>query len=279
MSLSWFLMGLGRVLSWIFWAGFLSVLRLSGLSLVVGLVLYISNINDEMLNRTKSNEAYFSYKYGWSFAFAAISFLLTEVRPERGHVDLWPFSLLLISPPQKGQGLVWNMIHLFTQINDVVFHALGFTLTFFHGSATLPPQLFLSFTLVPSFLCLWMFWPSGSRRDVGVPVHEALHCWGDVPTPPGLLPASPQQLLRLLWSVPAPRRLGRPWPQSLLHLLWGFSPDELLHLPGSAQVSRVRTNVVLALLRSILDQTGFCRKISDRSAVLQPCDFFKRPDC
>lgn len=52
----------------------------SGLSLVVGLVLYISNINDEMLNRTKSNEAYFSYKYGWSFAFAAISFLLTEVR-------------------------------------------------------------------------------------------------------------------------------------------------------------------------------------------------------
>ncbi|KAA0705223.1 Voltage-dependent calcium channel gamma-5 subunit [Triplophysa tibetana] len=51
---------------------------LSGLSLVVGLVLYISSINDEMLNRTKSNDAYFSYKYGWSFAFAAISFLLTE---------------------------------------------------------------------------------------------------------------------------------------------------------------------------------------------------------
>ena len=51
-----------------------------GLSLVVGLVLYISSINDEMLNRTKTNDAYFSYKYGWSFAFAAISFLLTEVR-------------------------------------------------------------------------------------------------------------------------------------------------------------------------------------------------------
>ncbi|KAL0198660.1 hypothetical protein M9458_007200, partial [Cirrhinus mrigala] len=50
----------------------------TGLSLVVGLVLYISSINDEMFNRTKSNEAYFSYKYGWSFAFAAISFLLTE---------------------------------------------------------------------------------------------------------------------------------------------------------------------------------------------------------
>nr|XP_020491955.1 voltage-dependent calcium channel gamma-5 subunit-like [Labrus bergylta] len=44
----------------------------------VGLVLYISSINDEMLNRTKSSEAYVSYKYGWSFAFAAISFLLTE---------------------------------------------------------------------------------------------------------------------------------------------------------------------------------------------------------
>lgn len=53
---------------------------LSGLALVVGLVLYISSINDEILNRTKSSEAYFTYKYGWSFAFAAISFLLTEVR-------------------------------------------------------------------------------------------------------------------------------------------------------------------------------------------------------
>lgn len=46
---------------------------------MVGLVLYISSINDEILNRTKDSETYFSYKYGWSFAFAAISFLLTEV--------------------------------------------------------------------------------------------------------------------------------------------------------------------------------------------------------
>lgn len=61
-------------LSWILFP------HLSGLALVVGLVLYISSINDEMLNRTKTSEAYFSYKYGWSFAFAAISFLLTEVR-------------------------------------------------------------------------------------------------------------------------------------------------------------------------------------------------------
>lgn len=55
-------------------------LCLSGLALVVGLVLYISSINDEVLNRTKNSEAYFTYKYGWSFAFAAFSFLLTEVR-------------------------------------------------------------------------------------------------------------------------------------------------------------------------------------------------------
>uniref|UniRef100_A0A8C5D7Q6 Voltage-dependent calcium channel gamma-5 subunit-like n=1 Tax=Gouania willdenowi TaxID=441366 RepID=A0A8C5D7Q6_GOUWI len=41
---------------------------------LVGLVLYISSINDEMLNRTKSSEAFFSYKYGWSFAFAASPF-------------------------------------------------------------------------------------------------------------------------------------------------------------------------------------------------------------
>ncbi|XP_034567675.1 voltage-dependent calcium channel gamma-5 subunit-like [Notolabrus celidotus] len=51
---------------------------LSGLALVVGLVLYISSINDEMLNTTKSRDSYVSYEYGWSFAFAAISFLLTE---------------------------------------------------------------------------------------------------------------------------------------------------------------------------------------------------------
>lgn len=47
---------------------------------MVGLVLYISSINDEVLNRTESSEAYFTYKYGWSFAFAAFSFLLTEVK-------------------------------------------------------------------------------------------------------------------------------------------------------------------------------------------------------
>lgn len=48
---------------------------------MVGLVLYISSINDEVVNRTKSSKAYF--KYGWSFAFPAFSFLLTEVRNNR----------------------------------------------------------------------------------------------------------------------------------------------------------------------------------------------------
>ncbi|XP_018419701.1 PREDICTED: voltage-dependent calcium channel gamma-7 subunit [Nanorana parkeri] len=51
---------------------------LSGLSLIVGLVLYISSINDEVMNRPSSSEQYFQYRYGWSFAFAASSFLLKE---------------------------------------------------------------------------------------------------------------------------------------------------------------------------------------------------------
>lgn len=52
----------------------------TGLSLVVGLVLYISSINDEVMNRPSGSEQYFQYRYGWSFAFAASSFLLKEVR-------------------------------------------------------------------------------------------------------------------------------------------------------------------------------------------------------
>ncbi|XP_078061576.1 voltage-dependent calcium channel gamma-7 subunit-like, partial [Mustelus asterias] len=51
---------------------------LSGLSLVVGLVLYISSINDEVMNRPRGPEHFFQYHYGWSFAFAASSFLLKE---------------------------------------------------------------------------------------------------------------------------------------------------------------------------------------------------------
>ncbi|XP_077445991.1 voltage-dependent calcium channel gamma-7 subunit-like isoform X2 [Stigmatopora argus] len=51
---------------------------LSGLSLVVGLVLYISSINDEVMNRPREAEQFFHYRYGWSFALAASSFLLKE---------------------------------------------------------------------------------------------------------------------------------------------------------------------------------------------------------
>ncbi|MGH0149498.1 UNVERIFIED_CONTAM: hypothetical protein FKN15_034654 [Acipenser sinensis] len=51
---------------------------LSGLSLVVGLVLYISSINDEVMNRPSQPEQFFHYRYGWSFAFAASSFMLKE---------------------------------------------------------------------------------------------------------------------------------------------------------------------------------------------------------
>ncbi|KAM7323252.1 hypothetical protein ACRRTK_017358 [Alexandromys fortis] len=47
---------------------------LSGHSLVVG--LYISSINDEVMIRPSSSEQYFHYRYGWSLAFAASSFLL-----------------------------------------------------------------------------------------------------------------------------------------------------------------------------------------------------------
>lgn len=56
-------------------------LSCAGLSLVVGLVLYISSINDEVMNRPREPEQFFNYHYGWSFAFAASSFLLKEVSP------------------------------------------------------------------------------------------------------------------------------------------------------------------------------------------------------
>lgn len=91
--------------------------------------------------------------------------------------------------------------------------------------------------------------PPDGRCHVGVSVHEAIHSRGNVSAPSGLLPASPQQLLRLLRPVPPPRRLGRAGPQPLLHLLWGVPPDELLQLPCPPQVSRVWTNVLLTLLR------------------------------
>ncbi|XP_061166057.1 voltage-dependent calcium channel gamma-5 subunit-like [Saccostrea echinata] len=53
---------------------------LSGLMLAVGIILYISAINDEVGHRPKPSEAdddtkKFGYEYGWSFFFAGTSFL------------------------------------------------------------------------------------------------------------------------------------------------------------------------------------------------------------
>ena len=49
--------------------------------LAVGIILYISAINDEVGHRPKPSEAdedtkKFDYRYGWSFFFAGTSFLL-----------------------------------------------------------------------------------------------------------------------------------------------------------------------------------------------------------
>ncbi|KAK7003666.1 Voltage-dependent calcium channel gamma-5 subunit [Biomphalaria glabrata] len=54
---------------------------LSGLSLAVGMILYISAINDEVGYRvsTSKNEGEFSYAYGWSFFTAGFGFLASEM--------------------------------------------------------------------------------------------------------------------------------------------------------------------------------------------------------
>lgn len=71
----------------------------AGLSLVVGLVLYISSINDEVMNRPREPEQFFNYHYGWSFAFAASSFLLKEVS-----LVLW------VSPPRSFSPVLLHML-------------------------------------------------------------------------------------------------------------------------------------------------------------------------
>lgn len=82
---------------------------------MVGLVLYISSINDEMLNRTKDAETYFNYKYGWSFAFAAISFLLTEVKPVTLSRDRLGLGVAPLSQGKQGKGDIpqafWTLDH------------------------------------------------------------------------------------------------------------------------------------------------------------------------
>lgn len=57
---------------------------LSGLVLAVGVILYISAINDEMSHRPrpkpggKPEHQVFLYDYGWSFYFAGLAFAFTE---------------------------------------------------------------------------------------------------------------------------------------------------------------------------------------------------------
>ncbi|KAK6187337.1 hypothetical protein SNE40_005393 [Patella caerulea] len=57
-----------------------SLYILSGLSLAVGIVLYISAINDEVGYRSsKRAEQTFVYNYGWSFYTAGIAFITSEM--------------------------------------------------------------------------------------------------------------------------------------------------------------------------------------------------------
>lgn len=56
----------------------MSIFYISGLVLAVGIILFISAINDEVGHRpTKSFS--FSYKYGWSFYIAGLSFIASEL--------------------------------------------------------------------------------------------------------------------------------------------------------------------------------------------------------
>lgn len=52
----------------------------SGLLVAVGMILYISAINDEVGHGIKSKDgSMFSYRYGWSFVFVGISFVCSEL--------------------------------------------------------------------------------------------------------------------------------------------------------------------------------------------------------
>lgn len=54
-------------------------LFISGLTLAVGIIFYISAINDEVGHRTKGKEGkQFVYEYGWSFFFAGMAFMIAE---------------------------------------------------------------------------------------------------------------------------------------------------------------------------------------------------------
>lgn len=58
------------------------ILLFTGLLLAVGIILYISAINDETGYKSKSKGAdtyVFRYDYGWSFYFAGLGFLTAEI--------------------------------------------------------------------------------------------------------------------------------------------------------------------------------------------------------
>lgn len=59
---------------------------LAGLSLAVGMILFISAVNDEVGYRssTMQEEGGFSYSYGWSFFMAGVGFLATEMAAVAG---------------------------------------------------------------------------------------------------------------------------------------------------------------------------------------------------
>lgn len=57
----------------------LIIIFIPGLTFAVGIILYISSINDEVGHRqyNESGDLVFQYSYGWSFYFAGLAFLFT----------------------------------------------------------------------------------------------------------------------------------------------------------------------------------------------------------
>ena len=49
------------------------------MTLAVGIIFYISAINDEVGHKQKGKDGKrFEYEYGWSFTFAGMAFMITE---------------------------------------------------------------------------------------------------------------------------------------------------------------------------------------------------------
>ncbi|XP_077980124.1 voltage-dependent calcium channel gamma-5 subunit-like [Glandiceps talaboti] len=62
---------------WTFVAGVMYII--AGLTLVVGIILYISNINNALSDRPATNGHQYRYEYGYSFVLVAVSFGLSEI--------------------------------------------------------------------------------------------------------------------------------------------------------------------------------------------------------